>query len=111
VPCAAEKKLRVVVLVAVGVGTVDPGEVLVHAGAEEGGSVARLLGSVGGDGAPQLGQLDPAHNHSKLPWQGQQQAGQTAFNQTNKRFSLAAVLVLDARQQLAHDAEGGGDDA
>jgi hypothetical protein len=55
VPRAAEEQLSVVVLVAVGVSAVDPGEVLVDAGAEKCGSVAGFFGPIGGDGAPKLG--------------------------------------------------------
>ncbi len=91
-----------VVLVAMGVGTIDPREVLVHAGAEESGSVARLLRSVGGNGAPQLRQFDPANNQFEF-----QAPTATAI----KRFSLATFFILDTRQQLPHDAEGGGDNA
>ena len=65
-PGAAEKQLRVVGLVAVGMRTVDPGEVLVYTLAKKSGRVAGFLGSVGRNSTPQLRQFDPANNQFEL---------------------------------------------
>jgi hypothetical protein len=86
----------VVVLVAVGMGTVDPGKILVNAGSEQSCGVTCFFGPVGRDGAPKLGQLDPAALRFTLLQQ---------IKPTTPSVSLAALLVFNAGQQLPNDAE------